>query len=224
MHTQLPISQHWFRNGLAPSLGSGVIWHLTGNKTLTKPMMTQFIHEYTHHWALILIIPWLIYGAFPMKYIQDQTLILKKNASQLLNSLAPGECGCNLNTLRLRQNGRHFPDDIFKYIFLNENVWFSLKISLKFVHKVPIKKIPALVQTMAWRRPGDKPLSEPMMVWLPTHICVTRPQWVKWAILKLMSGMGVLSIHLEIALSHTNLLIWCHQTTSHCLNQGWHRS
>ena len=31
---------------------------------------------------------------------------------------------------------------------------------------------------MAWRRPGDKPLSEPMMVSLPMHICVTRPQWV----------------------------------------------
>ena len=33
---------------------------------------------------------------------------------------------------------------------------------------------------MAWRRLGDKPLSEPMMVKLLTHICVTRPQWVKW--------------------------------------------
>ena len=32
---------------------------------------------------------------------------------------------------------------------------------------------------MAWRRPGDKSLSESMMVSLPTHICVTRPQWVK---------------------------------------------
>ena len=31
---------------------------------------------------------------------------------------------------------------------------------------------------MAWRRPGDKPLSEPMIVKLPTHIWVTRPQWV----------------------------------------------
>ena len=31
---------------------------------------------------------------------------------------------------------------------------------------------------MAWRRLGDKPLSEPMMVSLPMHICVTRPQWV----------------------------------------------
>ena len=32
---------------------------------------------------------------------------------------------------------------------------------------------------MAWRRPGDKPLSEPLTISLPTHICVTRPQWVK---------------------------------------------
>ena len=31
---------------------------------------------------------------------------------------------------------------------------------------------------MAWCQPGDKPLSEPMMVRLPTHICVTRSQWV----------------------------------------------
>ena len=32
---------------------------------------------------------------------------------------------------------------------------------------------------MAWRRSGDKPLSEPIMVGLATHICVTWPQWVK---------------------------------------------
>ena len=84
-----------------------------------------------------------------------------------------------VNTLRPSQNGRHFADDIFKCIFLNENVWISIKISLKFVPKGPINNIPALVQIMAWRRPGDKSLSEPMMVSLTTHICVTRPQWVK---------------------------------------------
>ena len=84
-----------------------------------------------------------------------------------------------VNTLRPRQNGRHFTDDIFKCIFLNENAWISLQISLKFVPKVQINNIPALVQIMAWRRPGDKPLSEPMMVSLLTNICVTRPQWVK---------------------------------------------
>ena len=84
-----------------------------------------------------------------------------------------------LNTLRLRQNGRHFPDNTFRPIFLNENIRISIEISLKFVPKVPINNIPALVQIMAWRRPGDKPLSEPMMVCLLTHKCVTRPQWVK---------------------------------------------
>ena len=82
------------------------------------------------------------------------------------------------NTLRPRQNERHFPDAIFKCISLNENVQISLTISLKFVPKVRISNIPSLVQIMAWRRPGDKSLSEPMMVYLLTHICVTRPQWV----------------------------------------------
>ena len=80
------------------------------------------------------------------------------------------------STLRLRQNGRHFPDDIFKWIFWNEDVWISIEIWLKFVSKGPINNIPALVQIMAWRRPGDKPLSEPMMSSL---LCVTQPQWVK---------------------------------------------
>ena len=84
----------------------------------------------------------------------------------------------NVNTLRPRQNGRHFADDIFECIFLNENVWIPIKISTEFVPKGPINNIPALVQIMAWRRPGDKPLSEPMMVSLTTHICVTRPQWI----------------------------------------------
>ena len=84
-----------------------------------------------------------------------------------------------INTLRPRQTGRHFPDDIFKWIFLNENVWISINISLKFVPRGSINNIPTLVQVMALRRPDDKPLSEPMMVYLLTHICVTRPQWVK---------------------------------------------
>ena len=83
-----------------------------------------------------------------------------------------------LNSLRPRQNRRHFTDDVFKCNFLNENVWIPIKISLKFVPQGPINNIPALVQLMAWRRSGDKPLSDPMMISLLTHICVTRPQWV----------------------------------------------
>ena len=88
-------------------------------------------------------------------------------------------CVCLFNTLRPRRNEQHVADDIFKRIFFNENVWISIKISMKFVPKGPINNIPALVQIMAWRRSGDKPLSEPMLVSLPTRICVTRPQWGK---------------------------------------------
>ena len=83
-----------------------------------------------------------------------------------------------LNTLRPKQNGRHFTDDIFTCIFLNENVWIPIEISPKFVPQGPINNIPALVQIMAWRRSADKPLSEPLMIILLTHICITRPQWV----------------------------------------------
>ena len=90
-----------------------------------------------------------------------------------------------LNTLRPRQNGCHFTDKVCKCIFLNENVWILLTISLKFVPKCPINNIPSLVQIMAWRRPGDKSLSEPMMVSLLTHIWVPWPQWVKgiWSLI-----------------------------------------
>ena len=82
------------------------------------------------------------------------------------------------NTMRPRQNGCHFPDDLFKCIFLNENVWILIKISLKFVPKCPIDNISALVQIMDCRLVSAKPLSKPMIVRLPTHICITRPQWV----------------------------------------------
>ena len=78
----------------------------------------------------------------------------------------------NINSLRPRQNGSHFADDVLKRIFMNENVWISLKTSLKFAPKVPINNIPALVLA------GATPLSGPVMVNILTHICVTRPQWV----------------------------------------------
>ena len=68
---------------------------------------------------------------------------------------------------------------IFQTTFSDANIWNAINISLSFVPKGLIDNIPALVLIMAWRRSGDKPLSEPMMVSLLTHICVIRPQWVK---------------------------------------------
>ena len=79
--------------------------------------------------------------------------------------------------------GRDKMDAIFQTTFsnalFNENLWYSIKIPLKFVLKGPINNIPTLVQIIAWRRrPGDKPLSGPILVNLLTHLCVSRPQWV----------------------------------------------
>ena len=115
-----------------------------------------------------------------------------------------------VNTLRQRQNGDHFADDTIKRIFLNKTVRILIKISLKFVPKDPINNNPALVQIMAWHRPGDKPLSESMMVRFLTHICVTQPQWVKEGNLK--QGIGpsrdlfvfIFLTSLLIIFSHTN--------------------
>ena len=81
-----------------------------------------------------------------------------------------------MNTLRSRQNSCYFAHNTLKCIILNENVWIKIKISLKFVPKGPIYNIPAI---MAWCWPCNKPLSEPMMVSLLMHICVSWPQWFK---------------------------------------------
>ena len=63
-----------------------------------------------------------------------------------------------LNALRPRQNGRHFADDIFKCIFLNENVWISQTIPLKFIPNVRNNNIPALAptrrQAIIWTHDG----------------------------------------------------------------------
>ena len=71
----------------------------------------------------------------------------------------------SVDILRPRQNGRQIPGDIFKLIFSNENIGILIDISLKFVPKCLIDNLAALVKIMAWRCPGAKPLSEPMIVY-----------------------------------------------------------
>ena len=108
-----------------------------------------------------------------------------------------------VNTLRPRQNGRHFPDDIFyKCIFLNENVWISIKISSKFVPSGQVN-IPSLIQIMTWRRPGDRPLSELMMIISLTHISVTRPEWVN-----IWTGQPRFSTHMDNPLQAQDNWLW----------------
>ena len=83
--------------------------------------------------------------------------------------------------MRARETARKSPDDIL----------------LSFVPMGPINNIPALDQIMAWRRPGDKPLSEPMMMNLLTHICVTRHQQVNnvWLITQLLTMANYIAIN-----------------------------
>ena len=112
-----------------------------------------------------------------------------------------------VNILKPRQNGRHFPDDIFRSIFVNENACISNKMSLKFVSKGPINNIPALVEIMAWRPLANKPSSEPMMVSLLTHVDVTQPQWVN----SNCSSHGIASVYQDKISMHykkTNLGTW----------------
>ena len=92
------------------------------------------------------ISPWQVWLRGTMKSADDLGII---------NSSPPG------------QNGRHFADDMFKCIFLNENIWISNEISLKYIPRGLIDNMSALVQIMAWHHPGDKPLSEPMLTQFP---------------------------------------------------------
>ena len=106
--------------------------------------------------------------------------------------LLPAGDNSSFNTLRSSPNGRHF--ETFSNVFFYKNVYIWIKISLNFVSKVPINNNILLVQIMVWRRPGDKPLSEPMMVSLPMHICVTRPQWVKRASIQTVIFLSNISV------------------------------
>ena len=143
-------------NGVKPT--ASMIISLSDSKQCPRTQTSVMI--ITNPWATTTLYE------FRILYIVVPTFIKHYQLHQWINTLGP------------RQDGWHMADGILKWIFLNENVSILLKISLKLVPKVRINNIPALDQIMAWRPPGDKPLSEPMMVWLLTHICITRPQWV----------------------------------------------
>ena len=70
----------------------------------------------------------------PIRYLTKRSEAVSQLYSEIINPMRP------------RRNCRHFADGIFNCILLNENVWISIKIPLKFVR---IKHILALVQIMA---------------------------------------------------------------------------
>ena len=177
-----------FRISNTPPLYQTMAWCRPGDKPLSETMMVKLpTHIYVPRpqwikWSIPAVVRtsksynwiqidlkfcqvWMMIMIFVNICISDDLFQQLRFESSAL--------GCAwvywFNTSRPKQNGRHFADDILICSFFNENARISLKISLKFVPKFRINNIPALVQIMAWRRPGDKPLSEPMMVSLLTH-------------------------------------------------------
>ena len=90
-------------------------------------------------------------GKRPMTHWSSITVSTWSQHASSFNSSIPGKLADNL------------ADDIFKGIFLNEDIWISINISLNFVRKDPMDGKPAFVQVMAWRRTSNKPLPEPMI-------------------------------------------------------------
>ena len=132
-----------------------------------------------HHGTCVTHVPWCMSGSLACGNGENVPGIPGACAPGILRIWQEAHCEAGGRVVWV---GCHFPGDIFKCIFLNENVWISIKISL-FVLKGPINNIPALVQIMPLRQPGAKPLSEPMVVNLLTG--VTRPQWVNDSMISL---------------------------------------
>ena len=156
-----------------------------------KQLITLWYQSFQHFLSFVEGIHWCV--GFPHKGPVMQTLHVIAWTSGWTNSPVASYLRCHgafitvmtsfwlcfFNTLKPKQNGQYFADNIFKCIFLNENVRIAINISVKFVHKDRINNIPALVQKMVWCCLVDNSLSLPMMFTLLTHICITQPQWVK---------------------------------------------
>ena len=74
--------------------------------------------------------------------------------------------------IKFLTKGRHFPDDIF-------NELISTKMSLNFAPYGPYNNIPAIIRILAWRRPGDKLLSEILMAYF-TNACIRHSALISW--------------------------------------------
>ena len=119
-----------------------------------------------------------------------------------------------VNTMRPKQNGRHFSGGIFKCIFVNEIIWISNAIRLKFLPKGLIDNNTELVQIMASRRTGDKPLSEPMVgdayMRLSASMSFNWRQKESWITIPILRESTL-----------TQVMAWCCQATSYYVNQFW---
>ena len=92
--------------------------------------------------------------------------------------------------------------NMFKRIFLNENICISNEISLKYIPFVFIDNKSTLVQMMTWRHPGDKPLCK-LMLW-------TNADPVYWRIYVALGGDES---------PHCSIVMW-YMSSEICVNTG----
>ena len=140
-----------------------------------------FVQKNTIPWPQFLDMLWFPWAQWPCVYVY---LLPVSTSTQQTLDTQDTPCGhIQIPKTHITHWGRDKINAISQTTFSNAFSWmkmyeFHLRFDRIFFPKVPINNIPAMVQIMAWRRSGDKPLFEPMMFNLLTHICVTRPQWV----------------------------------------------
>ena len=122
-----------------------------------------------------------------------------------------------INTLRPRKMAA-----ISQTMFSNAFSWMKIFEFCSRFHWRLFLNIPSLVQIMAWRRPADKPLSEPMMVSLLTHICGAWPQWVINDI-EQNGQIATLSILTTTYYQerHIQILVWSGCCLLNCIHWVW---
>ena len=104
-----------------------------GNIRFISVMLGDTTYCYMTHGPYIMQLPRLHYYVFNPSRVEFETIKVYRHFLTILN------------TLRARQNGRPFADDIFKCIFFSQNVLISLKILLKFVPNVRVNHILSLI-------------------------------------------------------------------------------
>ena len=100
---------------------------------------------------------------------------------------------------------------------------YDFRLRFHFVPKGPISNFPTLVQIMAWRRLGDKPLSEPMFACSPMHICVSRSQCVNGWYGQRGTGKKESGVHITGG-NHDDVIKWKHFPHYYPFVRGSHQS
>ena len=139
-----------------PSLAQMMVWCWKSNYPLSELIMAWFTDEYMLHSTINISKLVIDETLFHLTYAADPANdIIRSTHMKLYNLLGDVNIWIHVDeqavicvylcmnvytarksdTLRLRQIGRHFADNIFKCISLNENTWISIEV--KFVLKDP---------------------------------------------------------------------------------------